>query len=162
MSCLIILDLEDGLPNRPSLATITAARQISDEIDLLITDPEKYEKIKKIPGIRTILMFDKKKSNILAENFANFLKNITENYSYIMSPSGTFSKNFIPRLGAILDVQPISDVIRIHDKNTFDRPIYAGNAISKVRSKDPVIILTIRGTAFNPASYENGNTDAKS
>ena len=84
MTCLIILDLEDGLPNRPSLATITAAKQISDKIDLLITDPEKFEKIKKIPGIRSILMFDKKQSNILAENFVNFLTDITKNYSYII------------------------------------------------------------------------------
>ena len=157
MSCLVIIEQENGLPNRPSLATITAAKEIGEDIDLLVLDPVKKNEISKITGIKNILTFDDKTINLLAESFTDFLNNIAKNYKYILSPSGTFSKNFMPRLASLLDVQPISDVIKIHNKDTFDRPIYAGNAIATVKSKDKIKMLTIRGTAFKPEDYTNGN-----
>ena len=153
MSCLVIIEQEEGLPNRPSLATITAAKEIGDDVDLLVLNPAKTDEIIKIKGIRTVLTFKEKEIKILAESFTEFLTNVVKNYEYILSPSGTFSKNFIPRLASILDVQPISDVIKIHSKDTFDRPIYAGNAIATVKSKDKIKMLTIRGTAFQPQDY---------
>ena len=153
MSCLVIIEQEEGLPNRPSLATITAAKEICDDVDLLVLNPAKTDEIIKIKGIRTVLTFKEKEIKILAESFTEFLTNIVKNYEYILSPSGTFSKNFMPRLASILDVQPISDVIKIHSKDTFDRPIYAGNAIATVKSKDKIKMLTIRGTAFQPQDY---------
>ena len=157
MSCLVIIEQEEGLPNRPSLATITAAKEIGDDIDLLVLNPAKTDEIIKIKGIRTVLTFKEKEIKILAESFTEFLTNIVKNYEYILSPSGTFSKNFMPRLASILDVQPISDVIKIHSKDTFDRPIYAGNAIATVKSKDKIKMLTIRGTAFQPQDYGDNN-----
>ena len=157
MSCLVIIEQEEGLPNRPSLATITAAKEIGDDVDLLVLNPAKTDEIIKIKGIRTVLTFKEKEIKILAESFTEFLTNIVKNYEYILSPSGTFSKNFIPRLASILDVQPISDVIKIHNKDTFDRPIYAGNAIATVKSKDKIKMLTIRGTAFQPQDYGDNN-----
>ena len=153
MSCLVIIEQEEGLPNRPSLATITAAKEIGDDVDLLVLDPAKTDEIIKIKGIRTVLTFKEKETKILAESFTSFLTSIVKNYEYILSPSGTFSKNFMPRLASILDVQPISDVIKIYNKDTFDRPIYAGNAIATVKSKDKIKMLTIRGTAFQPQDY---------
>ena len=157
MSCLVIIEQEEGLPNRPSLATITAAKEICDDVDLLVLNPAKTDEIIKIKGIRTVLTFKEKEIKILAESFTEFLTNIVKNYEYILSPSGTFSKNFMPRLASILDVQPISDVIKIHSKDTFDRPIYAGNAIATVKSKDKIKMLTIRGTAFQPQDYGDNN-----
>lgn len=157
MSCLVIIEQEEGLPNRPSLATITAAKEICDDVDLLVLNPAKTDEIIKIKGIRTVLTFKEKEIKILAESFTEFLTNIVKNYEYILSPSGTFSKNFMPRLASILDVQPISDVIKIHSKDTFDRPIYAGNAIATVKSKDKIKMLTIRGTAFQPQDYSDNN-----
>ena len=153
MSCLVIIEQEEGLPNRPSLATITAAKEIGDDVDLLVLNPAKTDEIIKIKGIRTVLTFKEKEIKILAESFTEFLTSIVKNYEYILSPSGTFSKNFMPRLASILDVQPISDVIKIHNEDTFDRPIYAGNAIATVKSKDKIKMLTIRGTAFQPQDY---------
>ena len=153
MSCLVIIEQEEGLPNRPSLATITAAKEICDDVDLLVLNPAKTDEIIKIKGIRTVLTFKEKETKILAESFTSFLTSIVKNYEYILSPSGTFSKNFMPRLASILDVQPISDVIKIYNKDTFDRPIYAGNAIATVKSKDKIKMLTIRGTAFQPQDY---------
>ena len=157
MSCLVIIEQEEGLPNRPSLATITAAKEIGDDVDLLVLNPAKTDEIIKIKGIRTVLTFKEKEIKLLAESFTEFLTNIVKNYAYILSPSGTFSKNFMPRLASILDVQPISDVIKIHSKDTFDRPIYAGNAIATVKSKDRIKMLTIRGTAFQPQDYGDNN-----
>ena len=157
MSCLVIIEQEEGLPNRPSLATITAAKEIGDDVDLLVLNPAKTDEIIKIKGIRTVLTFKEKETKILAESFTDFLTSIVKNYEYILSPSGTFSKNFMPRLASILDVQPISDVIKIHSKDTFDRPIYAGNAIATVKSKDKIKMLTIRGTAFQPQDYGDNN-----
>ena len=157
MSCLVIIEQEEGLPNRPSLATITAAKEIGDDVDLLVLNPAKTNEIIKIKGIRTVLTFKEKEIKVLAESFTEFLTNIVKNYAYILSPSGTFSKNFMPRLASILDVQPISDVIKIHSKDTFDRPIYAGNAIATVKSKDKIKMLTIRGTAFQPQDYGDNN-----
>ena len=153
MSCLVIIEQEEGLPNRPSLATITAAIEIGGDVDLLVLDPAKTDEIIRIRGIRTVLTFKEKETKILAESFTSFLTSIVKNYEYILSPSGTFSKNFMPRLASILDVQPISDVIKIYNKDTFDRPIYAGNAIATVKSKDKIKMLTIRGTAFQPQDY---------
>jgi electron transfer flavoprotein alpha subunit len=155
MSCLVIIEQEEGLPNRPSLATITAAKEIGGDIDLLVLDPTKKDEIIKILGIRSVLTFKEKKIKILAESFTEFLTSIVKNYEYILSPSGTFSKNFMPRLASVLDVQPISDVIKVHNKDTFDRPIYAGNAIATVKSKDKIKMLTIRGTAFKPENYSS-------
>ena len=161
MSCLVIVEQDNGLPNRASLATISAATKLSKEIDLLVLNPENIENIKKINGLNKIYSFNKKIENVLAENMVKCLLEIVAKYKYILAPSGTFSKNFMPRLGAILDLQPISDVIRIHDNNTFDRPIYAGNAIATVRSKDNIIMLTIRGTAFDPIEIEGGNAEVE-
>ena len=156
MSCLVIVELENGLPNRPSLATISAAAELNRDIDLLVFDPDKIAEIKKINYVKKIFTFENKLNNLVAEDLVKLLKELILNYKYLLAPSGTFSKNFMPRLGAAVDLQPLSDIIKIHDKNTFDRPIYAGNAIATVRSKDDTIMLTVRGTAFPPAKQEGG------
>ncbi len=161
MKALVFIEQEDGQPNRPSLATIKAAQEICKCVDILALDGSSLEEIKKISGIRFIHTFKNKEENVLAENLVSLIKEITKSYNYIIAPSGTFAKNFIPRLGAICDVQPITDVIKIHDGDTFDRPIYAGNAIATVKSNDDLKILTIRGTAFEPVNYDNGDAEIK-
>ena len=109
MSCLIIAEQDGALLNRASLATISAALEITKDIDLVVTNPESIESIKKIKDINKIYTFKSKPNNVLAENLVNFLSDIVPKYNYLLAPSGTFSKNFIPRLGAILNLQPISN-----------------------------------------------------
>ena len=157
MNCLVIAELEEGSLNRPSLATISAATSLSENIDLLVLDPQKKDELVKVEKIKNILHTGEKISNILAEEIAPLVYEISKNYNYILAPSGTFSKNFMPRLGAKLDVQPISDVIKILGEDTFERPIYAGNAIATVKSNDHKKLLTIRTTAFSPVAVSNGN-----
>ena len=83
------------------------------------------------------------------------------NYTHILAGSSTFTKSILPRLGALLDVQPISDITKVVDKDQFMRLIYAGNAILKLKSNDPVKIITVRGTAFEAAKEGGGSGDVQ-
>ena len=149
MSCLVVLELENGKPNRPSLATISAAKKLAKDIDVLILDDGAKEEVEKLTDARKIYDFSSNQQNIIAEEITEVLNSLSKSYSFLLAPSGTFSKNFMPRLSAILDKQMISDVINIHDENTFDRPIYAGNAIATVKSEESMKLITIRSTAFD-------------
>ena len=147
-----ILDTGGGIMN--------LVKDTTDQ-DFLVFNPDKIDEIKKIKNVKKIYSFKNKIDNLVAEDLVNCLKQIAANYKYIIAPSGTFSKNFIPRLAANLDLQPVTDIIKIHDKNTFDRPIYAGNAIATVRSHDKTIMLTVRGTAFQPFAQDGGSAEVE-
>tara|TARA_B100001989_G_scaffold253147_1_gene238417 strand:- start:1230 stop:2147 length:918 start_codon:yes stop_codon:yes gene_type:complete len=159
MTCLVVLELENGKPNRPSLATISAAKKLSNDVDVLILDSENKEAVATLTDANNIFYFSSNQQNILAEEIADILLPISDKYNFLLAPSGTFSKNFMPRLAAILDKQMISDVINIHDTNTFDRPIYAGNAIATVKSEERIKLITIRSTAFEPYVTETGSSE---
>ena len=159
MSCLVILELENGVPTRPSLATITASREISKEIDVLIIDSDSKAEVEKLTNAKNIYYLSENSENLIAEQMVDILKDLSQKFDHILAPSGTFSKNFMPRLAAVLDKQMISDVIKIHDKNTFDRPIYAGNAIATVKSKETIKLMTIRGTAFEAYQGQTGSSN---
>lgn len=85
---------------------------------------------------------------LVAEAIVPSLLNLARNYTHILAPANTFGKNLLPRLAAQLDVMQISDVVKIISPDTFERPIYAGNAIQTVQSLDPIKVMTIRTTAF--------------
>ena len=93
----------------------------------------------------------------LAENVAPLIVELAKGYSHVLAPATSFGKNVLPRVAALLDVAQISEIVAVHDADTFDRPIYAGNAIATVQSSDPVKIITVRGTAFDPAAAEGGS-----
>ena len=150
MSCLVVLELENGKPNRPSLATVSAAKKLSENIDVLILDGKAKEDVAILTDAKKIYYFPSNQQDVLAEEIVDILKPLCSKYEFLLSPSGTFSKNFMPRLAANLDKQMISDVINIHDNDTFDRPIYAGNAIATVKSEESIKLITIRATAFEP------------
>ena len=87
---------------------------------------------------------------------------LAKGYSHVLAPATSFGKNVLPRVAALLDVAQISEIVAVHDADTFDRPIYAGNAIATVQSSDPVKIITVRGTAFDPAAAEGGSAAIES
>ncbi len=159
MSCLVILELENDRPNRPSMATITAAKELSQDIDVLILDGQVKETVAKLTGAKNIYYFSSSQQDVLAEEIVEVINSISSKYKFLLAPSGTFSKNFMPRLAAVLDKQMISDVIGIHNDNTFDRPIYAGNAIATVVSEEDIKLITIRATAFEAFVTENGSSE---
>ena len=93
----------------------------------------------------------------LAENIAALVVEIGKDYSHILTPTTTSGKNFMPRVAALLDVAQISDISGVVSEDTFERPIYAGNAISTVQTSDAIKVITVRGTAFDGVATEGGS-----
>ncbi|HXI35424.1 MAG TPA: FAD-binding protein, partial [Burkholderiales bacterium] len=91
-------------------------------------------------------------ADFLAENVASLIVSIGKSYSHILAPSTSNGKNILPRVAALLDVQQISDIVAVESADTFVRPIYAGNALATVKSKDPIKVITVRTTAFDAVS----------
>jgi len=111
----------------------------------------------KIAGVKKVLVADDASlANELAENIAPVLQNVTTSggYTHVLASEVTSAKNFLPRLGALMDVQPISGITSVESDDTFVRPIYAGNALAKVKSSDAVKLITVRATAFDKTEAE--------
>ena len=92
----------------------------------------------------------------LAENVESTVMNIAKDYSHILAPATTYGKNIAPRIAAKLDVAQISDIIAVESADTFQRPIYAGNAIATVQSRDPIKVITARTTGFDAVAAKGG------
>ena len=161
MSVLILCDHENGQLSPVTLNAVSAATQIGDEMHLLVAGDQTGNVAKvaaSIAGIAKVLVADDKSlKNGLAENLAPLMQSLSGGYSHIMAAATTTGKNVMPRLAALLDVMQISDIIKIEDANTFQRPIYAGNALSTVSSSEAIKVITVRGTAFEAAAAEGGN-----
>jgi electron transfer flavoprotein alpha subunit len=161
MKILIIVEHNNDSVKPSTYSTITAASKISDNIDALMigynNDPA-IDELKKSDYLNKIFSISKKGlENPIAENFSNHILDFLQNndYSHILTPSSTFGKNLSPKIATELDVQQISDIISIIDSDTFERPIYAGNAIAKVKSLDKVKVLTVRPTCFEPCGLSS-------
>ena len=166
MSVLILCDHENGQLSPVTLNAVSAATQIGDEMHLLVAGDQTGNVAKaaaSIAGIAKVLIADHKSlENGLAENLAPLMQSLSGGYSHIMAAATTTGKNVMPRLAALLDVMQISDIIKIEDANTFQRPIYAGNALSTVSSNEAIKVITVRGTAFEAVAAEGGNADIES
>jgi electron transfer flavoprotein alpha subunit len=112
----------------------------------------------KVAGVSRVLTVENKVLDaVVAENMTNVLKGIAKNYTHVLAASNNSGKNYMPRLGAVLDVAPISDVLEVVNESTFKRPMYAGNAISTVTMSDPVKLILVRTTAFEKAAATGGS-----
>ena len=151
MSALILIELNGSEVSANSRAAITAATQLSDAIDALVltNDASNGSSVSALAGINTVKMIvDDSLENANVEVASKLIADVMSGYGYLISGSSTFSKNILPRVGALLDVQPISDVCEIKSNNTFVRPLYAGNVMATVESSDETIVMTVRATAF--------------
>ena len=161
MSVLVLCDHENGHLSPVTLNTITAATEIGGDIDLLVAGDISGNVVKEaasIANVKTVLAAnDKVFENGLAENLTPLMENLSVKYSHVLASATTTGKNIMPRLAAKLDVMQISDIIKVIDANTFQRPIYAGNALSTVSSGEAVKIITVRGTAFEAATANGGS-----
>ena len=166
MKVLVIIEHDNANVKQSSFSTITAAKKISDSVealvlgkglDLVIDELKKSDYLKKIYKIDNELF-----ENPLAENLSKAIQKFAEgsDYTHILSPSSTFGKNMSPKLSALMDVQQISDITKIISDDTFERPIYAGNAIATVKSNDPIKIITVRSTCFEPCALTS-NVDVE-
>ena len=161
MSILILCDHENGQLSPVTLNAVSAASQIGGEMHLLVAGDQTGNVAKaaaSIAGIAKVLVADDQSlKNGLAENLAPLMQSLSGGYSHMMATATTTGKNVMPRLAALLDVMQISDIIKIDDANTFQRPIYAGNALSTVSSNEAIKVITVRGTAFEAVAAEGGN-----
>ena len=161
MSILVFCDHDNGQLGAATLNAVSAATQIGDDIHLLVagdTTGTIAAQAAAIAGVAKVLVADGAEyAHSLAENLAPLICDMASQYSHILAPATTTGKNIMPRVAAILDVMQISDIIKIEDANTFQRPIYAGNALSTVRSDETVKIITVRSTAFEAVAAEGGS-----
>ncbi len=161
MSILVLAEHNNVDIKSSTLNTISAASQIKQEIDVLVTGfqcEELAKKIAKCEKVSKVIFVDNEKlKNPIAENIEPIVISISEKYSHIMAPATTFGKNIFPRIAVKLDLAQISDVIKIISSDTFMRPIYAGNAIATVKSNDKKKIITIRPTSFDPVEISGGS-----
>lgn len=161
MRTLVIIE-HDGKNIKPaSLNVVGAARKIGAPIDLLVMAGEVKNvaaHAATIAGVEKVLAANSAGfSDDLAENQAPLVAQIAKNYSHVFVAATSFGKNLLPRVGALLDVAPISEIIGVESTDTFKRPIYAGNAIATVKSLDVIKLCTVRATAFEAVAATGGS-----
>jgi electron transfer flavoprotein alpha subunit len=114
------------------------------------------EQAAKIKGVAKVLLADAPHlGDQLAENLTALIVELAKGYTHLAAPASTFGKNLMPRVAALLDVAQVSDIIAVESADTFVQPIYAGNALSTVKSADPIKVITVRPTAF-PSAEQSG------
>ena len=163
MSALVIAEHNNLSLNAATLHTITAAVQCGGDVDVLIAgnaaDAVAIE-ASKIIGVRKVIHIDASDlGDQLAEPLAAQILAIANHYSHILAPATASGKNVMPRVAAKLDVAQISDITKVVGSDTFERPIYAGNAIATVQSIDPIKVITVRTTSFDPARVNGGSAE---
>ncbi len=155
MAVLVIAEHDNAALVSATLNTLTAAARLGG-VTLLVAGEgcrPVADAAAAIDGVERVLLCDDAQyGHGLAEPLANLIAGIGKGYTHVLAAATTFGKNLLPRVAALLDVAQLSEVIEVIDADTFKRPIYAGNAIATVRSKDPVKVITVRGTAFAAAS----------
>ena len=163
MTALVISEHDNSELKGATLNTVSAARNLDDEIHLLVAGSNcnsVAECAATIEGVSKVLYVDSPEyENFLAENISLLIKNISNDYSSILAPATTNGKNYMPRVAAFLDVAQISDISAVESNDTFQRPIYAGNCIATVKSSDEVKVITVRTTAFDAVSSESGSAE---
>ena len=162
MSILVLAEHDNKKLSSSTLKTINAASQINSNVDLLIAGFECQtvaEQASKITGIKQVLLANNEAyQHQLAENVTPLIISLADKYQYFIATASTTGKNIMPRVAAKLDVTQISEIIGIESEDTFYRPIYAGNAIAKVKSLDSQKVLTVRATVFDAATL-TGNAE---
>ncbi|MEX2525819.1 MAG: FAD-binding protein [Gammaproteobacteria bacterium] len=165
MSVLVIAEHDNQSLSASVLPTVTAATQLGEDITLLVAGHDcggVADAAAQIPGVSRVLLADAAHyEHGLAEELTPLIVNAATDYAYILAPATTFGKNLLPRVAALLDVAQISDIVKVIDGETFERPVYAGNAIATVQSSDAVKVMTVRTTAFDPATTSGGSASVE-
>ena len=159
MKTLVLVEHDGSSIKEATLATVTAAAQLG-EVHLLVAGGSEGigGAAAKIAGVQEVhVAAAAHLEHQLAEDVAPVAARLMADYDAFLAPATTTGKNVAPRVAALLDVMQISDIIGIEDDSTFVRPIYAGNAIATVRSKDAKKVITVRGTAFEKAATSGGS-----
>jgi electron transfer flavoprotein alpha subunit len=160
MKTLVWVEHEDGAVKDATLATVTAAAKLG-EVHLLVAGSNVggvAEAAAKIAGVGKVHVADDAAyEHALPEAVAPLVVELMGHHDAFLAPATANGKNIAPRVAALLDVMQVSDILSVESDDTFTRPIYAGNAIATVKSKDAKKIITVRGTAFDKAAAEGGS-----
>ncbi len=162
---LVIAEHDHQSLKPATLNLIAAAKNIGGSITLLIAGTqcqEAAQQATQVSGVDAVMCADDAKfQHQVAETLAALVIQLGKDFTHIMAAASTTGKNFLPRVAAVLDVQPLSDVTAIESVDTFIRPIYAGNAFAKVRSSDAIKVLTVRTTGFDPVPATGGQASVQ-
>ena len=161
MTALVIAEHDNATLKGATLNTVTAALACGGDVHVLVTGHNAAGAVKEaslVAGVAKVLHAEGELfAHGLAENVADQVLAIAGSYNHILFPATASGKNIAPRVAAMLDVGQVSDVTKVHTPDTFERPIYAGNAIAVVQSLDATKVITVRTTGFDPAASTGGN-----
>ena len=161
MAALVIAEHDNQSLKAATLNAVAAALQCSPEVDVLVAGSgadAAASSAAQIAGVRKVIQIDA--ANLvdqLAEPLAAQILSVAKNYSHVLAPATANGKNVLPRVAAKLDVAQLSDITKVVSSDTFERPIYAGNAIATVQSADPIKVITVRTTGFDPVAATGGS-----
>ena len=163
MSILVVAEHDNKTVRKATLNAVAAAQKLGGDIHVLVAGQGSGEAARaasQIAGVKKVLHADAPQlGEFLAENVSSVVVSLAKNYSHILAPSTSNGKNVLPRVAALLDVQQISDIVAVEGADTFVRPIYAGNALATVKSKDAIKVITVRTTAFDAAASSGSNAE---
>ncbi|WP_374353254.1 electron transfer flavoprotein subunit alpha/FixB family protein [Limnohabitans sp.] len=166
MTALVIAEHDNAAIKGATLNTVTAAAACGGEVHVLVAGHNAgaaAQAAAQIAGVSKVIHADSEAlAHGLAENVAAQVLAIASSYSHILFPATAGGKNVAPRVAAKLDVGQISDITKVDSPDTFERPIYAGNAIATVQSADKVKVITVRTTGFDAAASTGGNATVES
>ena len=161
MPTLIIAEHDHGTLKGATLNTVTAAAACGGDVHVLVAGQNAggaAQAAAQIAGVAKVLHADGASlAEQLAENVAAQVLAIAAGYSHVLFPATAHGKNVAPRVAALLDVAQVSDIVKVVSPDTFERPIYAGNALATVQSADKVKVITVRTTGFDPAPATGGS-----
>ncbi|MCP3723836.1 FAD-binding protein [Paraburkholderia sp. CNPSo 3272] len=161
MTNLVIAEHDNQSIKAATLNTVAAAQKIGGDVHVLVAGHNAQsaaDAAAKIAGVAKVLLADAPQlEQGLAENVEATVLGIAKNYTHILAPATAAGKNVTPRIAAKLDVAQISDITAVDSADTFERPIYAGNAIAIVQSSDPIKVITVRTTGFDPVEAVGGS-----
>ncbi|WP_211454665.1 electron transfer flavoprotein subunit alpha/FixB family protein [Collimonas antrihumi] len=156
MTALVIAEHDNASLKGSTLNTITAASQCGGEVHVLVAGSNcgaAAQAAAQAAGVTKVLVADAAYfADGLAENVAEQVLALASGYSHILAPATAYGKNILPRVAAKLDVGQISEITKVDSPDTFERPIYAGNAIATVQSSDATKVITVRTTGFDAAA----------
>src|SRR6202035_2104978 len=160
MTALVLVEFDASGIKQPSRSAVAAAEKLG-EVHALVAGSgvaAAAEAASKLAGVAKVLKADAPGlDHLLAEPTAALLVALAPSYSHLLAATTAVGKNIMPRVAALLDLQPISDIAEVVDADTFVRPIYAGNGLATVKSSDTKKIITVRAASFDPVAAEGGS-----
>ncbi|GAC1374752.1 MAG: FAD-binding protein [Aquirhabdus sp.] len=161
MAILVYAEHDNVSLKSATLNVVAAAQAIGGDVHVLVAGQGAQaaaDAAAKIAGVSKVLLADNAAyAHQLAENVSLLVASVGKGYSHILAAATSTGKNFLPRVAALLDVSQISEITKVISADTFERPIYAGNAIATVQSSDAIKVISVRGTGFDPVAATGGS-----